>query len=219
MDTLLIFDCDGTLVNSEHIYNAINSDLLGELGYPEYTLDVCLDLFGGHSWSVIREIVESKHGKPLPDDLVERYVRHAEVRMKEEFLPCDNADALLGRMHGVHKLCVASNGERKNVLQSLSVTNLKQYFADHHVFTKAQVPRPKPSPDLFLFACDQMEHDYKRSIVLEDSPAGVQAAVAANIKVLGYVGSAHDKDRQAKRLRDAGAEIIIECLKEAEKHI
>lgn len=219
MDTLIIFDCDGTLVNSEHLYNSITAELLNELGYAEYTPELCLELFAGHSWSTIRHIIEARHSEPLPEDLIPRYIRIANQKMHHDFDATPNANKVVSDFHGKHKICVASNGERNNVLKSLEVTDLLQYFEDHHIFTKIQVPRPKPAPDLFEFACAQMGHSPDKAIIIEDSATGVEAAKAAGIKVLGYIGAAHDKNKQAEKLKKAGADVLIECLIHIEKHI
>mgnify|MGYP001254302326 FL=1 len=219
MKKLIIFDCDGTLVASEHLYNSITAELLNELGYQEYTPELCMELFAGQSWSTIRHIIEDRHQEKLPADLIERYINIAEKRMHHNFDPCPNAENVLHNFHTEHKICVASNGERGNVIKSLEVTNLKKYFIDDHIFTKKQVEHPKPAPDLFIFALEQMNHRANDSVIIEDSVTGVSAAKAANIKVLGYIGSAHDKDKQSEKLKQAGANIIIECLTDIENHI
>ena len=117
------------------------------------------------------------------------------------------------------EICVASNGERGNVIKSLQVTKLFDHFGEDKIFTKIQVERPKPAPDLFLFACDQMKTRPEHAFVIEDSAAGVAAACAANIPVIGFVGTAHNKAGQEKALRAAGAEIVIDALIHIEKHI
>lgn len=219
MENLIIFDCDGTLVNSEYLYNSITAELLNELGYDEYTPEKCIELFSGQSWSTIRHMIEDRHQEKLPDDLIPRYIKIAERRMHHDFDAVPYAEQVLQSMHGVHKMCVASNGERNNVIKSLDVTRLLQFFEDHHIFTKVQVEKPKPAPDLFLFACEQMQHAPDKALIIEDSPTGVLAAKAANIRVIGYIGTAHDKDMQADKLRAAGAEIILDSLIHIENHI
>ena len=219
MTALIIFDCDGTLVDSEYLYNSITAELLNELGFDEYTPELCLELFAGQSWSTIRHLLEDRHNEKMPDGIIERYIRIANKRMDHDFDPAPNAGTVLAQLHKSHDICVGSNGERGNVIKSLEVTALKHYFPDEHIFTKIQVERPKPHPDLFHFACEQMGHPEKSALVIEDSPAGVRAAKAAGIHVLGYVGTAHDQDKHSEALKVAGADKIIDCLIHIHDHL
>lgn len=219
MDNLIIFDCDGTLVDSEYLYNSITAELLNELGYEEYTPELCIELFAGQSWSTIRHTIENRHNEALPNDIIPHYIRIAEKRMHHNFNATPHAKTVLNDFHGTHKMCVASNGERGNVIKSLEMTDLRHFFKDHHIFTKIEVQSPKPAPDLFLHSCVKMDHNPKDSIIIEDSPTGVLAAKAAGIRVLGYVGAAHDQNKQADKLKNAGADIIIDSLIHIEKHL
>ena len=150
MPDLIIFDCDGTLVDSEYLYNSITSELLNEIGYAEYTPELCMELFTGQSWSTIRGALEERHGEKMPDDIIERYIRIANEKMNHDFEAAPHADTVLSELHQTHSLCVASNGERNNVIKSLQVTGLFDYFGEDRIFSKIQVERPKPAPDLFL---------------------------------------------------------------------
>jgi beta-phosphoglucomutase-like phosphatase (HAD superfamily) len=114
---------------------------------------------------------------------------------------------------------VASNGERGNVIKSLEVTGLLHHFDEDRVFTKIQVERPKPAPDLFLFACEKMQVAPANALAIEDSVAGVAAARAADIHVLGFTGTAHNKENHAKMLKNAGADAIIDTLIHIEAHL
>ncbi|NCT41223.1 MAG: HAD family phosphatase [Alphaproteobacteria bacterium] len=216
---LIIFDCDGTLVNSEMLYNTITSELLTEMGFSEYTPLRCVELFGGQSWSTIKTILEDKHGAAIPRDLVDRYIQIASVRMDKDLIAADGAEDVICTLKDSHSICVASNGERGNVLKSLNMTGLMPYFHEDHVFTKIQVPRPKPAPDLFLFTAEQMGFEPEQCLIIEDSPTGVRAAVAAGITVIGYTGCAHDRAVQADMLDNAGANIITDNLIHILQHV
>jgi HAD superfamily hydrolase (TIGR01509 family) len=216
---LIIFDCDGTLVDSEYLYNSITSELLNEIGYPEYTPELCLELFAGMAWSVIRAELEIRNQAKMPDDIIQRYIRIANLRMNDDFNASPLADEVLEDLGKDHTLCVASNGERNNVLKSLEVTGLMRHFSDERIFTKIQVAKPKPAPDLFLFACAQMGFKTEDAVIIEDSIAGVRGAVAANIRVLGYTGTAHDPKTAFQKLENAGAKIIINELIHIRKHL
>lgn len=219
MKHLIIFDCDGTLVDSEHLYNSITAELLNELGYSEYTPQICMELFTGQSWSTIRQTLEARHGEKMPDDIIERYIRIANEKMTHDFDAAPHADEVLHKVKDGRQICVASNGERNNVIKSLEVTELLHHFDEERIFTKIQVDKPKPAPDLFLFACEKMQSAPENTLIVEDSVAGVKAARAADIHVLGYVGTAHNPDKQAMALKDAGAEVIIDSLIHIESHL
>ena len=207
---LVIFDCDGTLVNSEALYNTITSELLTEMGLVEYTPLRCIELFAGQSWGTIKTILHDKHGAQIPRDLVDRYIQIANSRIDQNLLAADGASEVLEALKPNHSICVASNGERGNVLKSLTGTGLMPYFDEDRVFTKIQVKHPKPAPDLFLFTIEKMGFAAEQSLIIEDSPVGVRAAVAAGIDVIGYTGCAHDQKRQAEMLKDAGAEYVTD---------
>jgi len=219
MTQLIIFDCDGTLVDSEYLYNSITSELLNELGYSEYTPELCMELFTGQSWSTIRHELEARHGEPMPGDIIERYIRIANKKMDHDFDATPHADDVLHKLKEGRHICVGSNGERNNVIKSLDVTGLLHHFDDDRIFTKIQVERPKPAPDLFHFACEKMQILPEHALVIEDSAAGVVAAREAGIYVLGFVGTSHNQEKQALALKNAGADAIIDTLIHIENHL
>ena len=219
MHSLIIFDCDGTLVDSERLYNTVTAELLNEIGYDEYTPQLCLERFSGISWSTIRDELEEHHGEPMPADIVQRYIKIAGSRMDTDLKAARHASAVLKNLKAQTQICIGSNGERGNVIKSLAVTSLLSYFEEDRIFTKIQVERPKPAPDIFLFACDKMQTPPANALVIEDSPAGVNAARAAGIDVLGFIGTAHDKAAQGQALKDAGANAIIDELIHIEHHL
>lgn len=212
MTDLIIFDCDGTLVDSETLYNTITSELLVGLGFNEYTPTRCIELFAGQAWSTIKKTLEDKHGDIIPRDIIDLYIKTANGRMDHDLRTTEGAYEVVKQIKEERAICVASNGERNNVFKSLQVTGLMDLFQEDHIFTKIQVERPKPAPDLFLFTAEQMAFDPSQCLVIEDSPAGVEAAIAANMRVIGYTGAAHDQNRQAELLENAGAQEITNKL-------
>jgi beta-phosphoglucomutase-like phosphatase (HAD superfamily) len=102
-------------------------------------------------------------------------------------------------------MCVGSNGERLNVTRIIEAAGFTRFFPDAHIFTKDMVKHAKPAPDLFLLAAEKMGVPPKRTLVIEDSPTGTAAGVAAGMTVVGFTGAAHDHAAQAKLLRAAGA--------------
>lgn len=210
---LIIFDCDGTLVDSERLYAGITSDILKENGLEGYEPDDCLAEFQGRSWTSIRQTLEERHQTTLCDDVVDRYVTVAREKMKTHLKPIDHAHTLVDAVKGSHAICIGSNGERQNVLQSLSLVKLDHHFPEEIIFTKCQVANAKPAPDLFLHAAKTMGHDPGRTLVIEDSISGVQAGVAAGMHVIGFTGSAHDVKAAEVKLKDAGAHTIMDQLR------
>jgi len=219
MPDLIIFDCDGTLVDSEFLYNSITAELLNELGFPEYTTEKCISLFAGQSWNMIEAMLRDRHGAEVTGDLVAQYAEIANARMEENLNASTGAHGVLENLQKSHDICIASNGEYSNIIKSLELTGLIQFFPVEQIFSKNQVENPKPAPDLFLFTVNEMGFAPAQCLVIEDSVAGVQAGVAAQMKVIGFTGCAHDQARQAKMLRDAGADIVIDQLIHIADHI
>jgi HAD superfamily hydrolase (TIGR01509 family) len=221
MKKLVIFDCDGTLVDSEYLYNSITASLLNGLGLDEYTPQRCIADFAGHSWTSIRKILAERHGTDIPRDIVDQYIVRANQAMHKGLKASDHAHDVLSALKSQEiPFCVASNGERTNVLDSLKIGKLGEFFPpDTHIFTKIQVPNPKPAPDLFLFAAENMGFAPSDCLVVEDSPTGVQAAVAANMDVLGFIGTAHDQNHACESLENAGATAIINSLIHIHDHM
>lgn len=221
---LIIFDCDGTLVDSEMLYNTVISDLLIENGYRQYSPQKCLELFTGLTLTNIRKIVEQEHNVDLSAVMTsDIYVKRAQKMMDQGVKAINGASALVEIARSLSKICVASNGERSSVIKSLKMTGLYEYFGGHEdtIFTKIQVQNAKPAPDLFLFAADRMGVAVKNCLVIEDSVAGVKAGVAAGMCVYGFTGSHHDPVGHAQTLKAAGADAcfpslihIVESLKE-----
>lgn len=208
---LVIFDCDGTLVDSETLNNQATLDVLESLGVTGYTLDHAFNEWMGTTYTSIGLRVQMERKVELPKDFTMRCVARVaelqEMELKSVKGANDLVDALAGK--GV-KTCVASNGERTNVLNSIRLTGLSKYFPEERIFTKIQVERPKPAPDIFLYAAEKMDTLSGRCVVIEDSEAGVQAGIAAGMQVIGFTGTSHDKAKQTRRLQNAGANDVID---------
>lgn len=205
---LIIFDCDGTLVNSEYLYNKVISDMLLEQGLKDYDVHYCLEMFTGLTLSNIRYLVEDKHQIDLSNILTsELYVGRAQAQMDLGVDAIDGARELLKYCSASTKICMGSNGERSSVIKSLKITGLYDFFGGHdrHIFTKIQVANAKPAPDLFLFAAENMGVSPENCLVVEDSVAGVTAGKSAGMQVFGFTGAGHDPQNLAIKLKQAGA--------------
>jgi HAD superfamily hydrolase (TIGR01509 family) len=202
----VIFDCDGVLVDSERIANGVWARLLTQIGVP-MTTDESMALFMGNSMARCVEIVTAMRGAAPPDDLLERYEREVTDAFERDIVAIDGIANVLDALDAARvPYCVASNGEHARMHTTLGKTGLLARFEGHR-FSSADVARPKPAPDLFLFAARAMHFAPARTIVVEDSALGVTGAAAAGMHVIGFAATNH-----AQRLLDAGAIHVIDRL-------
>lgn len=210
---LIIFDCDGTLTDSEYLNNQALLDVLHAEGLTNYTLDHAYKHWVGTTVSSILLAIKAETGRELlPENVIPRYIKRVTELQHTALKPVDGAPELVAAARSHGKICVASNGERMNVIDSLEKTGLMVNFTPDIVFTKVQVKNPKPYPDLFLFAADKMGAAPERCLVIEDSGAGVRAGVAAGMTTWGFTGSSHNPQKQAEVLKSAGAHDVFERL-------
>ncbi len=198
---LVIFDCDGVLVDSETIGCRIEALLLTEAGFA-ITADEILGRFTGITARETFRTLEAERGGPLPEGFEERVREEIHAAFTRELLAVAGVALALERI--ALPVCVASSSDPARIAHSLEVTGLLGRFAPH-LFSAAAVARGKPAPDLFLHAAARMATPPARCLVVEDSVAGVQAAVAAGMRVLGFTGAGHCPPDHAARLAAAGA--------------
>jgi HAD superfamily hydrolase (TIGR01509 family) len=198
---LVIFDCDGVLVDSEVISSRAHAQTLTQHGYP-ITEDQVLVRFLGVSDREAQLIVEAETGRKLPDDFDAQMKAAALAFYADELKPI----AYIAEAVQAIALprCVASSGTPEKIHHGLVYTGLYDLFAPH-VFSATQVARGKPAPDLFLFAAERMKVPPARCLVIEDSVAGVTGAREAGMTVLGFHGGSHCGAGHAETLRTAGA--------------
>ena len=198
---LIIFDCDGVLVDSEVISCRAHAETLTRHGYP-ITSEQVLERFLGRSMRQATIEVEADLGRSLPDDFASQ--TYAEIfRMFADSLEATpHIGEALARI--AQPVCVASSGPPEKISASLNRTGLYDRFAPH-IFSAVQVRRGKPAPDLFLFAAERMQTAPENCLVIEDSVAGVQAARAAGMTVLGFCGGGHCGEGHGEQLRREGA--------------
>ena len=212
MYDLIIFDCDGTFTDSEYVNNRALLEVLHEAGFTQYDLDHAYTHWVGTTVTSICLSIQTETGREIPAGIVPRYIRRVAELQQTSLKPVEGAPALVAAAKEAFKICVASNGERENVLHSLDLTGLMHNFTPETVFTKIQVKNPKPYPDLYLYAAAQMGFAPDRCLVIEDSGAGVRAGVAAGMTTWGFTGSAHDPLKQAETLKSAGAQLVFDRL-------
>jgi HAD superfamily hydrolase (TIGR01509 family) len=191
MDKLIIFDCDGVLVDSELIANRMDAEILTSIGYP-ISLEDTLQRFIGMNLKTLGQVLFDETGRTFD---LSSFTTQQEILLKifeKELQPLN--DSLLTQIEllGVIR-CVASSSPRDRVLRSLEITNQLRFFNEESIFTSQQVKNGKPAPDLFLLAAKEMGFIPEDCIVIEDSFAGVTAALAANMQVIGFLGGSHAK--------------------------
>ena len=182
---LVVFDCDGVLVDSEPIANRVMAEAVTALGWPLTTAD-CIVRFKGRHLDTVIAAVEARLGRPVPEDWVPnlRAATGAAFERELQLVP-GVLEALDAVAESGVAYCVASQGPPEKMAVSLGVTGLRARF-DGRIFSAYQVERGKPHPDLFLFAAAAMGVAPRACVVIEDSPLGVTAARAAGMNVLGF---------------------------------
>jgi HAD superfamily hydrolase (TIGR01509 family) len=200
---MVIFDCDGVLVDSETISNDVLAGMLRAEGLPT-TLEQARGDYQGLLLGEIVDAVEARLGRPLPDDWVAHYERERSEVFRRELRAVPGVKEVVSRVTAAGvKVCVASQGKLEKTRLSLDLTGLRELFADSALFSAHSVPRGKPHPDLFLQAASAMGVEPANCVVIEDTPSGVTAAVRAGMRVFGYAA-----DSDAAALGDAGAEVF-----------
>lgn len=213
---LVIFDCDGVLVDSEILAIEIEVEVLGAAGFP-VTADEIAERFIGLSYSSMMKQLEVQFGRPVPDDLNAQMQQTTLDTFPERLAPVVGMPELLATLE--LSRCVASSSDLDRITLSLGITGLDRFFDSSHIFSAQMVDNGKPAPDLFLHAASMMGVAPDRCLVIEDSPHGVTAAVSAGMKVLGLIAAGHVRPSLAGRLADAGADHIIETPSEISAHL
>ncbi|MGY4929482.1 HAD family hydrolase [Streptomyces sp. 900105755] len=183
---LVIFDNDGVLVDSEPISNRLLAAYLTELGHPTSYEDSIRDYMGS-AMHRVHDLVLERAGERLPDDFDDVFHGRVFAAFEAELKPVAGVAGVLEQLaaDGV-PYCVASSGSHERIRVGHRTTGLDRWFDESRIFSSQDVGRGKPAPDLFLHAAERMGVVPERCAVVEDSPLGVQAAVAAGMDVYGF---------------------------------
>jgi HAD superfamily hydrolase (TIGR01509 family) len=207
---LIIFDCDGVLVDSEVISCRAHADVLTRHGYP-ITSEQVFDRFLGRSTRQAHLEVEAELGRSLPDDfnaqLQDELYRSFEATLQAVPYIDDALRAI------IQPVCVASSGSQERMRVSLGRAGLYDKLAPN-IFSASQVANGKPAPDLFLFAAERMAAAPGRCLVIEDSIPGITGARAAGMTVFGFHGGSHCQPGHAETLRAAGALLTFDDMRQ-----
>jgi len=206
----ILFDCDGVLVDSETIYVEVEREHLARIGL-HYELQTYMDRFQGLGsddfWAALDRDHRALGKGPLPDGFGPRLDAATQDRIDRELAEIGGIRQLLEAHNGPR--AVASSSRLHRLTHKLRHTGLFDFF-DPHIYSGEQVANGKPAPDLFLFAAEKLDVAPSRTLVVEDSPNGVKAGLAAGMTVWGFVGGGHSHDRHADQLRAAGAHRVVD---------
>jgi HAD superfamily hydrolase (TIGR01509 family) len=205
---LVIFDCDGVLIDSEIIFGRVFGECLIAADFPA-TIGEAVALSFGKNRLTLTAAVEDRFGRALPDGFFETMRARVDLAFERELVAIPGIEELLQALPGPR--CVASNSHLERVRHALSVTRLLPLF-EPHVFSASQVAHGKPAPDLFRFAAWQLGAPPEGCIVIEDSATGVEAAIAAGMPVIGFCGGSHCPGDHADRLIAAGCARVFACM-------
>jgi HAD superfamily hydrolase (TIGR01509 family) len=196
---LIIFDCDGVLVDSEPISSRILAEMLCAIGLPT-TAAESDERYRGRSLKSCLELVERELGSPVPNGFEDELHLRTSAAFAKELRPVPGVEGVLRDL--TIPYCVASSGAHAKMRTTLGATRLLPWF-EGRLFSATEVERGKPFPDLFLHAAERMMADPARCVVIEDSAVGVAAARAAGMEVLGFVPAG-----DPSRLAAAGSRIF-----------
>ena len=203
---LVIFDCDGVLVDSERLSHQVLQQMLAEHGV-QIGFDEAVQRFIGTSLAVcLARVAELLQG-PLPEEFAEQFALRTRRAFEGGLRAVPGVEAELDALdtQGV-PFCVASNGNHAKVNFTLGHTGLLPRFAGR-IFTADDVAHPKPAPDLFLLAARTLGADPARTTVVEDTPTGIRAARAAGMRAIGFAAMT-----PAEQLRAAGADAVVATM-------
>jgi len=204
---LIIFDCDGVLVDSEIIAAEVESKLLTDAGYPISTEEMG-ERFAGMTWRNILFEVEREASIPLSASLLDKSEKLLDLKLANDVQAIPGVPLALSRLPMPR--CICSNSSAARLDMMLSKVGYLKLFAPHIYSAKdLGADRVKPKPDIFLHGAKQMNASPANTIVVEDSIHGVQAARAAGMRVIGFTGASHTYPSHADRLTDAGAETVV----------
>ena len=201
---LVIFDCDGVLVDSEPISLGLLRDTIAASGL-DLSLETVRGEFQGRSLPAVVTRLREAHDHAVPPDALAAMGEELLRRFSRDLRPVRGMRALV-RQLGCRR-CVASSSHTRRLRHSLAVAGLADLFGPH-VFSADAVARGKPAPDLFLHAAARMGVAPERCAVVEDSVPGIEAARAANMRALGFAGGSHVTEASADDLRRVGAETV-----------
>ncbi|WP_142415751.1 HAD family hydrolase [Bartonella massiliensis] len=206
---LIIFDCDGVLVDSEYLAAKIGSQLLKQTGY-EISPEELSERFSGLIFRDILKHVEQETEKPVSAHLIDQMSNIFRTQIKTELRAINDVREAVEIIQTRYPYCICSNAKSLDIKEMLTTVDLYDLF-EGKIFSAPEVgtKKTKPAPDVFLFAAQQLQVEPQNTIVIEDSLHGVHAAIAAGMRVIGFTGGSHSYLGHSNALAEAGAETVI----------
>ena len=209
---LIIFDCDGVLVDSEFLAAQVESILLSEAGYP-ITAGEIGERFSGLTWRDILLTVEKEAEIPLQANLIEQHKTILDERLKRELQAIEGVREAVAQLS--EPRCVCSNSTEDRIKAMLTKVGYIDLFEPNIFSAESLGPdRVKPKPDVFLHGAEKLGARPGNTLVIEDSVHGVTGAKAAGMRVVGFTGASHTGPTHADKLSEAGAETVIHRLED-----
>jgi HAD superfamily hydrolase (TIGR01509 family) len=206
---LIIWDCDGCLVDSEVIASRVELEYLQSLGL-NLTLDDYIDTFAGKSMKDALPLIDKLAGKPIAQVVDRTAFRQCIAEAFEAYLkPIEGLPQVLQALQV--PMCIASGSEKDRITHSLKIAGIDHFFADN-IFTSHEVEKGKPAPDVFLYAAQRMNKQPKSCLVIEDSVHGIHAAQAAGMTVFAYLGGSHVTPVWRERVETAKPDRIFDDM-------
>lgn len=208
---LIIFDCDGVIMDSTILHTQAESLCLEKIGI-KISAEEMAERFSGIADKDVFKTLEKENGLKLPENINQRFLDEKISLFKKNLKPMPHMEKTLKNLSNI-PYCIASGTSIEMLNFMLSETNLINYFSSN-VYSAEMVPRGKPFPDLFLYAAEQMNTPPQTCIVIEDSVAGIKAATASSMKSLGFTGGSHCGPKHNQKLKQAGATITFNNMKD-----
>jgi HAD superfamily hydrolase (TIGR01509 family) len=202
----VIFDCDGVLVDSEGLMNREFRTMLGEIGLS-YTAEETTRTFMGRSMTSCMRIVESRLGRAVPDDFLQQLDRRAYAVFERDLRPVAGVEAVLDALDRAGTpYAVASSGSHEKMQTTLGITGLYARL-EGRITSATEVAHGKPAPDVFLLAAERLRVQADHCVVVEDSLLGIEAALAAGMRVIGFAAMIPADD-----MHNAGATWVVDSM-------
>ncbi|WP_192256788.1 HAD family hydrolase [Mesorhizobium silamurunense] len=204
---LVIFDCDGVLVDSEIIAARVEAELLTSAGF-EISAEELAETYAGLTFKDILMRVEEKSNIPFQAALIDRAEELVDRKLRSDVRIIDGAREAVATVTVPRAVC--SNSRKERIEFMLEKVRLLPFFAGR-IFSGLDIPskKTKPAPDVFLYAAEQLGANPKNTFVIEDSVHGITGARAAGMRVIGFTGAGHSYPGHADALTEAGAETVI----------
>jgi HAD superfamily hydrolase (TIGR01509 family) len=209
-NALIVFDCDGVLIDSETLACGTVAEWLRSKGTAIANEEAIANYIGVSATSTFEDI-RTRHGLDASPQDRDELNTLIVARLKESVQPMPGVEDVLRVLKPRYSICVATSSFPARVQASLTRTKLLEFFGDH-VFTSTMVARGKPAPDLFLYAAQQMHAAPQDCVVIEDSTSGAQAAAAAKMSCIGFLGGSHVTAALGEKLKECGVLEIVDQM-------